>query len=400
MGLNFFQKKESGLFLILLITVFAFCCSGNILRQGQEIKQFHAFGITRSLVENHFSILHTFVPCEDVRNHSYPRPWAEEPPLFHGFAALLQGIGLTDPAWPNFFISVATCVAAWYLVYFLYPGPQSAHAILLVIPLATPVFLRYFSEHLPEGLAVFFFLVGVISYLRNAIFSAICFVMLAVTAKAFAIFPAITFFSWVFIFSPEVKNRVKGAIAYLLTLAIVAAPFVVWAWILEKNQIPNPFNFTAPLENRHSGAWSVLWSVELWDRLFTFVGTKGLGWPLFLAFICTLYGTLGKVRTLDRFHGAFLFWALGFIPFWIFVRAASIIHDHYVLQYFYPMAFLATERVLALRDVNLKTVVLGLSLAVGITNPIIWRSRVRGDASPPSHCGQEEHSLRRFTLPK
>ena len=64
-------------FAVLVVAGSLIFASKDSIRKGQVIKQFFAYSITQSLVENHWNGLETTVPCPDVSGKS-PRRWVEE----------------------------------------------------------------------------------------------------------------------------------------------------------------------------------------------------------------------------------------------------------------------------------------------------------------------------------
>jgi hypothetical protein len=390
-----------GFLLAVVIALFSLYCSKNILSQGQEIKQFHAFGITRALVENHFKIFNTYLPCEDIRDHTYPRPWAEEPPIFHVFAASLIRLGITGPQWPSFIVCFLTSLLVVGLISKYRPAGRKHSIFLIAMALGCPVFLRYYSEHMPDTLGGLFTLVAVFCHLAGFPFLVILALTFAVTTKAYAIFPSVTLLLWIY-FQDFIRGQRRlgrreagSLVTYAVAVTIITLPFVIWVHTIDSLLLPNPFDFHHRLENRHSGSWSVLFTAELWDRVFTYIATKGVGWVLFLGYLYAVFGALKNRRQLSDYDGTLLFWSLGAIPFWLLVRSASIVHDHYVLQYFLPMALMGAESVLKLPK-KIQGVAILTTLAFGITNPLLWRWRSDSHPQPRSFCEQEEHSLKKF----
>lgn len=372
--------------IALFLFVFCLCFSGNSLRQGQQIKQFASYSVTQSLAANGFKIFETYWPCVDTRNGKYPRPWAEEPPLFYLYSAMLEYFGL-GPQWAPLFVFL---VLNLLLLVLLKEAFAKQFLPLFVIAATIPVQMRYSYQHLPDMLATLFLLGAVYFFSKNkGLFFLCC--LLAVTAKALAGIPAAFFI----LYWLKPKDAKKLILAGVL-IALLAVPFLLWVGILWEKGIPNPFDFRHPFTNRHSGGFEVLLTAKYWNRLFTFIGTKGVGWILFLFFLSRAKKDWVERELYANTKSLLLLWAWSFVPFWLLVREASVIHDHYVLQYALPMGILGAEALLKIRQVPLRNILLVATVVWGLSNPVSWRLATDQTAAPSKFCEQEEHSLMKF----
>ncbi len=387
-----------GVFLITL----EWYCSPAILRQAQEIKQFYSYGVTRSLYENGVDLSKTYLPCTDVRDGSYPRPWAEEPPTFYLYAVSFAKLGFLNPAIPAFIVSLFTLAGFWLLAAALAPGDRRKTFYLWASLAGTPLFLRVFSVHMPDTMATLFVLAGaLLLYQRPKLhwLAYFCFVF-AVTTKAYAIFPVTFLMFWSLFQDPQ--GALRRLPAWLRAglwagaIGLAAVPFLYWVYWLWTTQLPNPYNFSSALTNRHSGAWAVLLSARFWDRILTFVGTKGLGWVLFPCALIHAWHLLRRNSLRLRAETFLLTWAASGIAFWLLVRVGHSVHDHYVLQYYIPLVVLGGLFLHSLDSRRwLGPALLGLSVAMGIANPLLWRARGL-NAQPAKFCWSEEYSLTGF----
>jgi hypothetical protein len=180
-------------------------------------------------------------------------------------------------------------------------------------------------------------------------------------------------------------------------LAVLATPFLIWLCLLHHYRIPNPFDFSAPLSNRHSGGWGLLFTKHYTDMFVTWVITRGLSFVLFGAAVVGMWKQGRSITRIDSFHGVLFAWGISILPFWALVRRGSSIHDYYVLQYALPLSILGAEQVLLIPHKFLRYTLVMVSLAIGLYSPIYERLRV-GEVPPHSWCEMEVQSLMRFPL--
>ena len=374
-------KPLLGLWGVLaVILAFQGVFSGQILFKGQVIKQFHAYAISSSLAESG-NPLRTALPCRSTTVHDGKQVWAEEPPLFHAWAAFLKRLGISDPALPAFLLS-----GVWVVVFLLlcaHRVHEWSHVGFAVIGLSSPVFMRYFSQHMPD-LCAALLLPGVWWLLvRNRAREALALSVLAATIKILVLFP-LTALWLCWAFKKDFKKYAARAVgAVLLSLL----PFVLWVWLLKSQDVPNPFVTSSLMENRHSGSWSLLLDGVYWQRFVTWVILKGMGVGVFYLVLrrgvalCT-----HKLRTSS--DEIFLWaWAIALVPYWILVRQGNFVHDYYFLPFFFPFAWLSALE--WNRLVGWSRWALLLLCCVGYLQPLsLEKHRHRGDQAP-SFCGQE-----------
>lgn len=388
------RRSKQALVIVSLLFFFALAFSGNSLRQGQEIKQFYSYSMTQALAQNGFAIFRTYLPCTDVRDGSYPRPWGEEPPIFSLFAAGLSKVGLTEARWASLVVGLAfSLLTAWLLLKFLAPGLSAP--VLLLTSLGVPIFMRHYYQHMPDLMAALWILAAVLAnlYRREGLF--IGFLVLAVTTKAYAAFPAVALLTYAYLIEPYfARKTIRGTemARFFLFSILITLPFFAWIYTLNVKGIPSAFDFRQGLSNRHSGSWSTLFTKRYYDMFLTFVGTKGVGWVLFVGFWVAIVKFFRRFTTQDRLHGLLAAWALSFVPFWILVRDASLIHDHYVLHYFLPIAILGAEQVLRITNLKIRYLLIAVSVVIALGNPVSWRLRAE-NRPPGDFCDQEVGAL-------
>ena len=350
-----------------LILAFCFLFSGESLRKGQVIKQFHTVSISRSLFENSFHILDTKLPCPDPQKGTPKRRWVEEPPLFHSLSALAMTIGIDQPIF--FPLGVWTLLATLiYQLLLLFPSLDfKQRNVLLVLALTTPISLRYSIQNIPDVLAAVFLIWGAIFIFKRKIFHSLLLLMLAVTTKALTLFPATALLFWAFMDRSAWNLRSKRTWVGLgVSLVCVTLPFFIWIAVIFTQHIPNPFVVHNWIENRHSGSLKMLVDLHFWLRFLTWVGPKGVGVILFLSVgAATLKKGLefckpfswGKIKSAlqgmepGSREGSFLWvWSSALVPYWGLVRAGNFVHDHYFLPFFVPIAMLGGRELWRLKN--------------------------------------------------
>jgi len=394
--------REYGLSLAVLILFFgvAFICSKNSLRQGQLVKQFTASSITQSLAKNGFSPLRSTLPCPHPYDQTKRVPWAEEPPIYHLFGALLLSAGLQQPAWPSLIISLAIGLVVLFFLSSFYKYRGKRLALALLVCLSVPIFWRYSYQHMPGILALFWLCLGSYSLGKGKTLWALILFILAVTTKALVIFPITGMWFWSFVIYPWIHQKrvpqLKSFLSFILGLALCIAPFLAWLFILKETHVPNPFDFSEPLKSRHSGDWQILIEARYWERLLLYAGPRGVGIPLLFGFLYSARAILRKWRKPDYIEGLLLCWALSVLPSWILVRSGSFIHDHYFLAYSIPICLLGFRAIEHIPRVPIRLLVLWLSILSGVYYPLSYRWKVSSQIEPPSFCEQEMHSIQKF----
>lgn len=353
----------------------------DILFKGQRIKQFHAYSISESLAEANFHPLYTTLPCASTEGEGLQR-WAEEPPLFHAFAALLMKLGVRDAAVAPFLISIF----AVFSVAFLFRQEFAAHAQLLTFLFATtPLFSRYVAQHMPDVLALAFSALGAAYFRREDREKSTAFFAAAVTTKATFVFP---FF---FFLLPELRRSSPWAVALRRSIAfsfMALMPFLFWLVILHAEAVPNPFAFNSVLANRHSGTWSLLLDAEFYTRMWTWLAAKGVGVPLFLAALVAW----GRGVRDAKLRADWAWWSVtGTGVYWLLVRGGNFTHDYYTLPFLPPWVVLGGRELLKIRHAGLRTALLCASVASGVWQPFSLARHVETTptGARPSYCGQE-----------
>lgn len=370
--------------LVLWLAFFALQAyyARDILFKGQRIKQFHSYAVSTSLAEANFHPLHTTLPCASSTGDEGLQRWAEEPPIFHTFAALLMKAGFRDAAVAPFLVSIFTALAVAFCLRGEMPDQANLLAFLFA---ATPLFSRYVSQHMPDMLAVGFAALGVAYFRRGDREKSTAFFAAAVTTKATFVFP---FF---FFLLPELRRTSTWGVAFRRAVGfsfMALMPFLFWLVILHAEVVPNPFSFHSVLANRHSGTWSLLLDPEFYTRMWTWLAAKGVGLPLFFAALIAW----GRGVKNSKFRADWAWWSVtGTFAYWLLVRGGNFTHDYYTLPFLLGWVVLGGRELLAIRPAVLRRILLSASIASGIWQPFSLARHLEAPptGAPPSYCGQE-----------
>lgn len=368
----------------LIIALVSFLSSDHSLHKGQVVKQFHTYSIGKSLAENGFDILQTYLPCKTPGSQAFPRHWVEEPPLHHLFTAVLIKLGIHHPAAAPTTLAFFLVLVIFCLVQLLESDRVRAQAISCLVVFC-PIFMRYTFQHIPEYISLLGLLLGVVFLLKNRFGLALFFFTLAVTAKALAIF-AVAPILFAFL---EANRRPYAFARWAAACTLVSVPFLIWLWILHSQNIPNPFFIKDTSSLRHTGAWGMLVSPVFYGRMWTWWVTAGVGLALFIGFLVSMTGALRNWRKIDPQTLLMVFWALGLIPYWILVRHGNFVHDYYFLPFFVPMAYLGARAILRIPMKPLRWLVILVSIGIGIRQPLKQQLIAKDISVEPRACEAE-----------
>lgn len=366
------------------------------LAHGQAIKQFFAYSITESLTRRPGPLvlpellISTQVPCDP------PRVWAEEPPVFHGLAAICLRAGAQPWLLP---------LLGWMaLVGAL--GALASHALrergaenhgthgaswiaVALVAAASPAFLRYSVQHLPDLFATAILTWGAYALVLRRRGLTLSLFTLAVTAKALTVFPV------VFLLLGEEwseSRRSSGssrswrrfALNRGLELALISLPFIAWVVLLKWQAIPSPFVVNHVYDNRHFGSLGHLVSPAYYLRFITWVAVKGVGLVLFagaawwlVRFAREMRRPRGKTElapAVSRFDALLAFWCVGLVFYWLFVRNGNFVHDYYVLPFLPAIALVGARFWAEFPRREVAWTALALNVALGVWPLLTWQA--------------------------
>lgn len=441
--------KLYGLLLLLLAGGIFWARQGSVLRKGQVIKQFVSFSLTESLGINGMRIDQTRVPCPDPAvPGSESRRWAEEPPVFHVLAARLAKLGWAQPE----SLPLLAFLGLWLgLLGLALCGGQSARGPLQTgdvarrrgwwdggwrrlaqwqnqlgegvwvgtAAAASPIFLRYSVQHVPDLLATGFLVWGAWALFLRWRFFAFLFFTAAVTTKALAWVAVVTLTLW----DVALRRKKRAAmISSLVRVSLTLVPFMLWVGYLQLFSIPSPFHWHNWIENRHAGSLLRLLQGAFWLRLGTWSVAKGMGWVLFVGVTLAavrsvifyflpaatvtptttapaqpgrrwgwfLGSALGERMSVAPIDSMLWFWGWGLLPFWALIREGNWVHDYYVMPFIPPFALLGARAWMRIQSRRMGLFLLCLSVALAVLQLVRLKEQalVEGQLGRPQYCDQ------------
>jgi hypothetical protein len=344
-----------------LVTASAFMVLGAVLaaiphslQKGQAIKQFFAYSISDSLSRNGFSPLATALPCEGGR------PWAEEPPIFHGLGAVFLG-ALDAPPWLLPLLSFFLLGVALFKLLEGAALRREQRALVAILALSAPALSRYSVQFLPDLFATALLTLGMAEWLAKRRWVSAALWALAVTTKVLVIFPIAAFFVAEGYLEWRRNRRFGALLGRGIFCALLCIPFLAWLYLLKTRGLPNPFRFGSVAENRHSGSWGLLASPGYWARFVTWIMIKGAGPVLFVCSWLKLRKLWPRVPE-SGLALCLISWTVGVLPYWLLVRQGNFVHDYYSLPFVVPFALCGAWALVNLAHTRAHRWAIGLGL--------------------------------------
>ncbi|MBC7385314.1 MAG: hypothetical protein H7301_04005 [Cryobacterium sp.] len=336
------RKRDLALGLSFLFLAISVASAPHLtLFSGQVIKQFETYSLAESFVRGGGDPFGTMIPCDGgIR-------WVLEFPLFVAMSSAFVSL---FPSWPALFPFVVFSLFLTALYRLRKTLDPEGGVLAWVAVAATPVFLRFSTQFLPDPFALVLLIFGVDAYLNRKWRISFFFFILACAVKP-TVLPSILFFRWAFetergeleIFP---KRKWSWMLGEARALAAFAAPFVLWSFFLKINKISSPLHEGGLLN--FTSDFGILLDPKFYSKFLVWTVFKGIG-PILAGlgiwFFIRRHLLLEKCPDkCSEHHSGLIFrlsaWSLGIFPYWLIVRRLNFIHDYYSLSFFLPLALL------------------------------------------------------------
>jgi hypothetical protein len=314
--------------------LFALACAfpGTTLFSGQVIKQFETYSLAESLAHHGPDPYGTTIPCDGTIR------WVLELPLFAELAAPFVRLFPSVPAVAPLLVFA---LFLWGLARLRRRLLPDGSELPWMAAAATPVFLRFSTQFLPDPLAVALLAHGAAVALGGRRGAAHALFLAAVSVKP-TVLPSIAFFRialepGVLDAALSAKRRLAAAIWAGAASALYALPFALWALSLRWKGIPSPMHEGGLLAIGRD--WNVLLTSRFYTRFLVWIVFKGAG-PALVAIGLV---ALPSFRDWPRNRKLLALWSAGILPYWLLVRSLNIVHDYYSLSFLLPIALLCAH---------------------------------------------------------
>ncbi|MGZ3688674.1 MAG: hypothetical protein ACXWPM_06050 [Bdellovibrionota bacterium] len=360
--------------------------SNASLQKGQVIKQFFSYSISESLAHGNLNPLSTEISCE---HGTQKRAWAEEPPVFHYFAAPWVWVFPNVPFLAPFLSYLLLLMSIYRILRHCPFVAEEKKFLVLALAACAPAFLRYSIQFLPDLFAIGLLGLGVSYQLERRTKAALFLFCVAITTKALNVVPVAFILGADLWWESSKRPALWNWVGLVLRVAAVSLPVLLWIALLFLRHVPNPLFHHWQVEFQSRDSLRLLFSAHYWTRFMAWVAAKGAGIVLFCFAVA---GIARTVRTQAQERSAVLLtaWSVSIVPFWILVRPGNFIHDYYVLPFIIPFAvfgaaFISTLRYRFVYPLAILTLALGLA---GLGEMKLFAATDPG-VGRPNFCGME-----------